>query len=166
MPRSVSPGRPGRDWTGCHDGLRTPSDPTVGGAVSAPGRSVPRRARSCAPSLNTLYDELRVLRYEEGRSIHLDWRNLPDERAAREVAQEFVRDRLQAIVAFANQAVRAPVAATAEVPIIFIHVDDPVANGFVQRHAQPGGNVTGFEGEAWQIPSSTSSTSRPLRRWG
>ena len=37
-------------------------------------------------------------------------------------------------------------AATSEIPVVFIHVDDPVANGFVRSHAQPGGNVTGFEG--------------------
>jgi putative ABC transport system substrate-binding protein len=98
------------------------------------------------PSVDTLYDELRALQYEEGRNIHLDWRNLPDERAAHEVAQEFVRNRVHAIVAFENQTVRAAMAATSEVPIVFIHVDDPVANGFVQSHAQPGGNVTGFEG--------------------
>src|SRR5215212_9488099 len=98
------------------------------------------------PSLETMYDELRSLRYEEGRNIHLDWRNLPDERAAHEVAQEFVRDRANVIVAFENQTVRAAMAATSEIPVVFIHVDDPIANGFVQSHAQPGGNVTGFEG--------------------
>jgi len=98
------------------------------------------------PSLDTLYDELRLLQYEEGKTIHLDWRNLADERAAHEVAQEFVKGRVDTIVAFENQTVRAAMAATSSVPIVFIHVDDPVANGFVQSHAQPGGNVTGFEG--------------------
>jgi ABC-type uncharacterized transport system substrate-binding protein len=98
------------------------------------------------PSLDTLYDELRELQYEEGRDLHLDWRNLPDERTAHEVAQEFVRDRADVIVAFENQTVRAAMAATSTIPVVFIHVDDPVANGFVQSHAQPGGNVTGFEG--------------------
>src|SRR4051794_23260830 len=98
------------------------------------------------PSLETLYDELRSLQYEEGRNIHLDWRNLPDEKAANDVAQEFVRNRVHAMVAFENQTVRAARAATSEIPIVFIHVDDPVANGFVQSHARPGGNVTGFEG--------------------
>ncbi len=98
------------------------------------------------PSLDTLYDELRGLQYGEGRNIHLDWRNLPDERAAHEVAQEFVKNRVHAIVAFENQTVRASMTATSEIPIVLIHVDDPVANGFVQSHARPGGNVTGFEG--------------------
>jgi putative ABC transport system substrate-binding protein len=98
------------------------------------------------PSVDTLYDELRVLQYEQGRNIDLDWRNLPDEKAANDVAQEFVRNRVAVIVAFENQTVRAAMAATSEIPIVFIHVDDPVANGFVQSHAQPGGNVTGFEG--------------------
>src|SRR5690606_7676567 len=67
------------------------------------------------PSLETLYDELRVLGYEEGRDLHLDWRNLPDERAAHDVAHEFVRDGASVIVAFENQTVRAAIAATSEI---------------------------------------------------
>ncbi len=98
------------------------------------------------PSVETLYDEMRVLQYEEGRNIVFDWRNLPDEKTAHDVAQEFVRDGAHVIVAFENQTVRAAMAATSEIPVVFIHVDDPVANGFVKSHAQPGGNVTGFEG--------------------
>lgn len=98
------------------------------------------------PSVSTLFDELRVLGYDEGRNIHLDWRNLADEQAAHDAAREFVRDGAHAIVAFENQTVRAAMAATATIPIVFMHVDDPVANGFIQSYAQPRGNVTGFEG--------------------
>ena len=98
------------------------------------------------PSLDTLFDELRVLGYEDGKTVHLDWRNLADQDAADATAQELVRGGVRVIVAFENQTVRAAMAATSAVPIVFIHADDPVANGFVQSHAQPGGNVTGFEG--------------------
>jgi putative tryptophan/tyrosine transport system substrate-binding protein len=98
------------------------------------------------PSVDTLYDEMRLLQYEDGRTIRLDWHNLPDEQAAHEVAREFVSNRAQVIVAYENQTVRAAMAATTEIPIVFIHFDDPLANGFVRSHAQPGGNVTGFEG--------------------
>jgi hypothetical protein len=47
------------------------------------------------------------LGYEEGKSLFFDWRNLPDEDAARATAQAFVRDRVDLIVAFENQTVRA-----------------------------------------------------------
>jgi len=109
------------------------------------------------PSLDGLREGLKTLRYDvpaspipkistvfDGRNIRLDWRNLADERAARQTAKDFVRDRVDLIVAFENQAVRAAQAATAEVPVFFLHVSDPVAEGFVKSFPRPGGNVTGI----------------------
>jgi putative tryptophan/tyrosine transport system substrate-binding protein len=96
------------------------------------------------PSLEPLRQELKKLGYEEGKNFRLDWRNLPDEEAARVMAQEFVRDRVDLIVAYENQTVRAAMAATSEIPIVFIAVTDPVAEGFVKNFAHPGGNITGF----------------------
>jgi putative tryptophan/tyrosine transport system substrate-binding protein len=96
------------------------------------------------PSLEPLRQELKKLGYEEGKNFWLDWRNLPDEAAARLTAQEFVRAQVDLIVAYENQTVRAAKAATSEVPIVFIAVTDPVAEGFVKSFAHPGGNITGF----------------------
>jgi putative ABC transport system substrate-binding protein len=96
------------------------------------------------PSLEPLRQELKKLGYEEGKNFWLDWRNLPDEAAARLTAQEFVRAQVDLIVAYENQTVRAAKAATSEVPIVFIAVTDPVAEGFVKSFSQPAGNITGF----------------------
>ncbi len=96
------------------------------------------------PSLEGLRQGLRALGYEEGKNLRLDWRNLPDEAAAREAARLFVHDRVDLIVAFESQTVRAAKAATAEIPVVFLHVTDPVAEGFVQSLSHPGGNLTGF----------------------
>ena len=98
------------------------------------------------PSLDPLRRELKALGYEEGKNLRFDWRNLPDEEAARLTAKEFVRQRVDLIVAFENQTVRAAKAATSEIPIVFLHVSDPVADGFVKSLAYPGGNLTGFAG--------------------
>jgi putative ABC transport system substrate-binding protein len=98
------------------------------------------------PSLPTLQQELKKLGYEEGKNIHLDWRNLPDEDAANATAKEFVRERYDLIVAFESQTVRAAEAATAEIPVVFLHVSDPVGEGFIKSIAHPGGNMTGFGG--------------------
>ena len=54
-----------------------------------------------------------------------------------------MRERVDLIVAFENQAVRAAQAATSEIPVVFAHVSDPVAAGFVKSVARPGGNLTG-----------------------
>jgi len=98
------------------------------------------------PSLDPFREGLKALGYEEGRNIRLDWRNLADEEAARATAKEFVRDRVDLIVAWENQSVRAAKAATSEIPVMILHVTDPVADGFVKSLARPGGNLTGIVG--------------------
>ncbi|HEY7675996.1 MAG TPA: ABC transporter substrate-binding protein, partial [Candidatus Methylomirabilis sp.] len=108
------------------------------------------------PSLDGLREGLKALGYEEGKNIRLDWRNLPDEQAARETAKEFVRDRVDLIVAFESQTIRAAKAATTEIPVVFLHPNDPVAEGFVKSFSHSGGNLTGtmdlsFELEAKRI---------------
>jgi putative tryptophan/tyrosine transport system substrate-binding protein len=98
------------------------------------------------PSLDGLRDGLKALGYEEGKNIRLDWRNLVDEDAARTTAQAFVRDRVDLIVAFENQTVRAIKATNTQIPVVMLHVPDPVADGFIKNLARPGGNITGFAG--------------------
>ena len=94
--------------------------------------------------LSGLRDGLKALGYEVGRNIQLDFRNVADEGAARATADEFVRQRVDLIVAFEVQTVRAAKAATAEIPIVMVSPGDPVANGFINSLAKPGGNVTGL----------------------
>src|SRR5437899_5885193 len=95
------------------------------------------------PTLAPLREGLKRLGYED-KNIRLDWRNQADEDAARVTARAFVRERVDLIVAFEAQAVRATQAATSEIPVVFVHVGDPVASGFVKSIAQPGGNLTGI----------------------
>ena len=95
------------------------------------------------PGLAPLRESLRRIGYEEGRNIRLDYQNQADEDAARSTARAFVQERVDLMVAFENQAVRAAQAATSEIPVVFAHVSDPVAAGFVKSMARPGGNLTG-----------------------
>ncbi len=100
------------------------------------------------PALYGLREGLKELGYEEGKNLRWDFRNLPDENAAQATAREFVREKVDVIVAFENEAVRAAKAATAGIPILFLHVlTDPVGEGFVQSLAHPGGNITGIFGD-------------------
>ncbi len=96
------------------------------------------------PSLDGLREGLKALGYEEGKNIRLDFRNLADEAAARVTASEFVRDRVDVIVAFNDPAARAAKAATADIPVVFFSVTDPVAEGLVKSLSRPGGNLTGI----------------------
>jgi putative ABC transport system substrate-binding protein len=95
------------------------------------------------PGLAPLRESLKRLGYEEGQNVHLDYRNQADESAAQRTARAFVREQVNVIIAFEDQAVRAAQAATSEIPVVFAHVSDPVAAGFVKSFARPGSNLTG-----------------------
>ena len=103
------------------------------------------------PSLDPLKEGLKGLGYVEGKNIRLDWRNLPDAEAAHEMAKEFVKNGVDLIVAFEDQTVRAAKAATSEIPVVFLHVGDPIAAGFVQSLPHPGGNLTGLAGSSGNL---------------
>jgi putative ABC transport system substrate-binding protein len=97
-------------------------------------------------SLASLENGLRSLGYEPGKNVEFDWRNLPNEEAARATAVQFVRSHVDLIVAFENQTARAAKAATSKVPVVFLHVIDPVRDGLVESLSHPGGNLTGLVG--------------------
>jgi putative ABC transport system substrate-binding protein len=97
-------------------------------------------------SLDPLLEELGRLGYRQDQNLAADWRNLPNETAAETAAREFVANSVDLIVAFENQTMRAVRNATSTIPVVFLHVDDPVANGWIQSLAHPGGNLTGFVG--------------------
>lgn len=101
------------------------------------------------PSLDSLTARLAELGWTEGRSIELVWRNLEPE-AADAQAKAFVRERVDAIVAFEDKSISAAQAATAKagnrIPIVFLHPSDPVRDGLVEGLSRPGGNLTGVFG--------------------
>jgi putative ABC transport system substrate-binding protein len=132
--------------------LMTTSAAVLAAPLAAEGQQVPKVWRiglfhvgldHVPPSLGPLRETLKALGYEEGKTLRLDWRNLPDETAANVTAGEFARSHVDVIVAFEDEAARAAKRATAEIPIVFVHVTDPVAAGFVKSFSHPGGNMTG-----------------------
>jgi putative tryptophan/tyrosine transport system substrate-binding protein len=85
----------------------------------------------------------------QGPRIELIWRNLEKAQVEGQ-AEEFVRERVNVIVAFEDKSIAAAQAATAEsqdpIPVIFLHPSDPVRDGLVQSLSNPGGNLTGVFG--------------------
>ena len=67
-----------------------------------------------------------------------------DVERTREFAAELVNLAPDALVAVATPSLAAMRRATNTIPIVFVGVSEPVANGFVPSLAHPGGNVTGF----------------------
>ena len=62
----------------------------------------------------------------------------------RKYAAELVALAPDVIFAIGSAAIGPLLQATRTVPIVFVHVPDPVGAGFVDSLARPGGNVTGF----------------------
>ena len=96
------------------------------------------------PSLDGLREGLKALGYVEGKNLVIDFRNLADEAAARVTAAEFARTQPDLVIAFENQTIRAAHGTITNIPVVFLHVTDPVAAGLVKSLARPGGNMTGL----------------------
>ena len=88
---------------------------------------------------------LRERGYVEGGNVLIEWRFAEgrDDRLPG-FAAELVRLKVDIIVTVAASAALAAKKTTAEVPIVFTVVPDPVASGFVRTLARPGGNMTGL----------------------
>jgi putative ABC transport system substrate-binding protein len=88
----------------------------------------------------------------DGQRIQLIWRNLDPAQPTQvqEQAREFVRERVDLIVAFEDKSIRAAQDATADpgnrIPVVFLHPSDPVRDGLVESLAHPGGHLTGVWG--------------------
>jgi putative ABC transport system substrate-binding protein len=92
-----------------------------------------------------LVQRLRELGWIEGRTIKIEyrWAEGRNERYS-EIAEEFVRLKVDAILTQGSQAAIAAKQATSVIPIVATVVGDPVGSGLVSSLARPGGNVTGL----------------------
>jgi len=128
---------------------------TLLGALAAPAlRAQPNRPpvrlgflRVVAPSkvlVDAFEQGLRDHGYVPGRDVVIDYRSADgrEDQLAR-LAKELVEGKVAVLIVAGNQAVRAARDATRSVPIVMAVVNDPVASGFVNSLARPGGNITG-----------------------
>jgi putative ABC transport system substrate-binding protein len=89
---------------------------------------------------------LQTLGWSEGRNVSFEF-GWADSGFAQiqGIAKELVALRLDVIYAFGGApGVKALAQETRVIPIVFSGVSDPVAQGFVESLARPGGNATGF----------------------
>ena len=96
---------------------------------------------------------MRDLGYIEGQNLAIEWRFAKGENALfPQLAAELVRPGADCIVAIGLAAIRAVKELTDRIPIVMATIDaDPVELGLVANLAQPGGNITGFTGIAYDI---------------
>jgi putative tryptophan/tyrosine transport system substrate-binding protein len=95
---------------------------------------------------------LAELGWIEGRNIIIDYRFTGGStEQIRAAAEELVAAAPDVIFAASNVSVAPLRKATSTIPIVFTQVGDPVGSGFVTSLAQPGGNITGFQGYEAEI---------------
>lgn len=95
---------------------------------------------------------MRDLGYVEGRDFVVEWRFAEGQydRLAG-YAQELVRLRVDAIVAFNTRAAIEAQRATSTIPIVFAAISDPIGSGLVASLARPGSNITGVSEAADEV---------------
>jgi putative ABC transport system substrate-binding protein len=94
--------------------------------------------------LAAFVEEMRRLGWREGQNLRLDVRwNAGHAILSRTSAAELIRLMPDVIVTSSSVNLAAVEQATKTIPIVFVNVNDPVAQGFVPNIRQPGGNVTG-----------------------
>jgi putative tryptophan/tyrosine transport system substrate-binding protein len=92
-----------------------------------------------------LVQELRQLGWTEGRNLRVDVRwNGGDAQLARIYAAQLIGLMPDLILASSTTNLTVIRRATSTIPVVFISVTDPVAQGFVASVTKPGGNITGF----------------------
>jgi putative ABC transport system substrate-binding protein len=90
-------------------------------------------------------EALAKLRWPVGRNLYLDYSWVGDDLAEAKIGAADLLSRAPDVVfASASPMLAALHQATRTVPIVFVLVTDPIAQGFVQSLAHPGGNATGF----------------------
>jgi len=88
---------------------------------------------------------LRQLGWTDGHNVRMDTRwTAGDPNNVIKYAAELVAFAPDVILAGGTPIVGPLLRATRTVPIVFVHVIDPVGTGFVDSLARPGGNATGF----------------------
>jgi ABC-type uncharacterized transport system substrate-binding protein len=105
------------------------------------------RDAESSPRVMAFRQGLEKLGWTVGRNLQVDYYwSMADIERTRTAAAELERSAPDVIVADGSTRLAALRQATRTIPIVFVFVAEPVAQGFVASLAHPGGNITGFTG--------------------
>ena len=141
--------------TACAPSSSAPSSSApVSSAPDAPSSEAPAAQLNIGvlqlvqhPSLDEIYDafaaELIALGYDASR-VKIDYQNgQGDPTLINSIAQKFVGDKVDMMVAIATPAAQGCAAASSSIPIVFSAVTDPIAAGLTASLEKPDANATG-----------------------
>jgi putative ABC transport system substrate-binding protein len=96
-------------------------------------------------NITALREGFEKLRWTIGRNLQIDCRwGIDNVEKTQATTAELLAQAPDVMMAVTSRAVATLQRATQTVPIVFTSIYEPVAQGFVQSLAHPGGNITGF----------------------
>jgi putative ABC transport system substrate-binding protein len=131
--------------------------PAPGGALAqapAPARIgilVQELGRSQSQTIKGMSEELKRLGYRERKNLFFETRNVKGNRAALEpAAAELVGKNVSVVFTTGTSATRAAMAATKDIPVVFVHPGDPSDAGIIKSGEEQAKNLTGVAAYAAQ----------------
>ncbi len=123
-------------------------DPRVSAAQQGKVYRIGILTSGAAPAERQRFDDftrgLNELGYFEGRNIQIERRYAAGKfEVLPALAADLTQQKVDVIVCMSTLAAQAAKQATGTIPIVFATVADPVAEGFAESLARPGGNITG-----------------------
>ena len=101
-------------------------------------------AKTPGPQVEAFRQGLKELGYIEGKNCVVEYRYETYGTGHRELVAELLQLRVDVLLVASLPAIRAAKEATKTIPIVMVTTQDPVAAGFVESLARPGGNITGL----------------------
>jgi putative tryptophan/tyrosine transport system substrate-binding protein len=97
------------------------------------------------PNITALIQGLQDFGWRQGHNIQLDFRfGAGDPSRMEAYASDLVNEGPDVLFGNGTAVVTALRQSTNSIPIVFVHISEPVSGGFVSNLARPGGNITGF----------------------
>jgi putative ABC transport system substrate-binding protein len=114
-------------------------------------------------AIGSFRERLRELGWKEGQNIRFDYRSAEgDDTRQPALAAELVALPVDLILTWGTPATLAAKHATATIPIVIGSIGDPVTVGVVPSLAHPGGNVTGFSSQSFELEEKRFELLREL----
>ena len=118
--------------------------PPLASAQARLGILVQEMGRSQTHAIKGLSEELKRLGYQERKNLFIDTRNVKGNRAALQAAaSELLKQKINLLFTTGTSATRSAIAATKDIPIVFVHPSDPIASGIIKSPTEPTKNLTG-----------------------
>jgi putative tryptophan/tyrosine transport system substrate-binding protein len=114
-------------------------------------------------AIESFRERLRQLGWIEGKNIRFDYRSAEgDDTHQPALAAELVALPVDLILTWGTPATLAAKQATATIPIVMGSIGDPVTVGVLPNLAHPGGNVTGFASQSFELEEKRFELLREL----